>query len=90
MLTCMIFSAIMVFVTERQFLKAALWMATAALLSYFGLIHAYTLTPAGVQNKFGFGAAPSFALAYLLSALLLVALHFYQRRRPAEPTGVMA
>ena len=90
MLTCMIFSAMMVFVTERQFLKAALWMATGALLSYVGLIHAYTLTPAGVQNKFGFGAAPSFALAYLLTALLLVALHFYHRGRPPEQTGVMA
>ncbi len=53
----------MVYVIERQFLPAALWMATAALLAYFGLIHAYTLTPAGVQNHFGPGAATDFALA---------------------------
>ncbi len=90
MLSCMILSAMMVFVVEREFLKAALWTATAALLSFFGVIHAYTLTPAGIQNRFGPGAAKEYAAAYLIAALLLVALHYYNRGRESERTGIVA
>jgi AGZA family xanthine/uracil permease-like MFS transporter len=90
MLTCMILSAMMVFVVERQFFKAALWTATASVLSFFGVIHAYILTPAGVQNKFGFGAAKAYALAYLIAALLLLALYYYNRGRESESTGIIA
>lgn len=90
MITCMLLSAIMVFVVERQFLKAALWTAATAILSFFGVIHSYDLTPAGVQNRFGFGAASAYAIAYLVSALLLVALHYYRRGRESENTGITA
>jgi AGZA family xanthine/uracil permease-like MFS transporter len=90
MLTCMILSAMMVFVVERQFFKAALWTATAAVLSFFGVIHAYILTPAGVQNKFGFGAAKAYALAYVIATLLLLALHYYNIGRESESTGIIA
>jgi AGZA family xanthine/uracil permease-like MFS transporter len=89
MLTCMILAAMMVFMVERQFLKAAIWTTVAALLSYCGVIHAYVLTPAGVQNRFGFGAARSYAFAYLIAALLLVALHYYQRSHGTEKTGLV-
>jgi AGZA family xanthine/uracil permease-like MFS transporter len=84
MISCMILSAMMVFVIERKFLKAAIWAASAALLSFFGIIHAYVLTPGGVQNRFGVGAANDFAAAYLLTALVLVGLHHYNRGREAE------
>jgi len=90
MLTCMLLSAMMVFVVERQFIKAAVWAATAALLSFFGVIHAYVLTPAGVQNRFGFGAAKAYALAYMITALLLVALHYYTLGRESERSGIIA
>lgn len=79
LLTSMILAALLVQVIERRFLQAALWAGVAALLAWFGLIHAYELTPAGVQNKFGFGAAPDFALIYGLGALCLVGLHFHNR-----------
>ncbi|MEI6205697.1 MAG: hypothetical protein WCP20_02825 [Desulfuromonadales bacterium] len=81
MLTCMILSAMMVFVVEGQFLKAAQWTAAAAVLSFFGVIHAYYMTPAGIQNKFGFGASKAYAFAYLIVALLLVALHYLNQTR---------
>jgi AGZA family xanthine/uracil permease-like MFS transporter len=89
-LTSMILSAMMVLVVERQFFKAALWAATAAVLSFFGVIHAYILTPAGVQNKFGFGAAKAYALAYLIATVLLVTLHYYVRDREYGSTGIIA
>jgi AGZA family xanthine/uracil permease-like MFS transporter len=75
MLSSMVLAALLVHVIDRQFLKAALWSAVAALLSLTGLIHAYELTAIGVQNKFGFAAAPNFALVYALGALCLLALH---------------
>jgi len=90
MLTCTVLAAMMVFVTERQFLTAAAWTAVAAVLAYFGVIHAYELTPAGVQNRFGFGAAADFALAYLGATVLLVALHRYDRGRASEKIGIVA
>ena len=88
MLSCMILSAMLVFVIERQFFTAALWTATAALFSFFGVIHAYDLTPAGVQNHFGFDAAPEFAAAYLGAALLLLALHYYHRTETAKSGSI--
>ncbi|SNB46838.1 permease [Geobacter sp. DSM 9736] len=90
MLTCMILSAIMVHVVEREFLRGALWTTAAAILSFFGIIHAYVLTPAGVQNSFGIGKANGFAAAYLIAALILVLLHYYNRGRESERTGIVA
>jgi adenine/guanine/hypoxanthine permease len=75
MLSSMILAALLVQVIERRFRSAALWAAIAALLSFTGLIHAYELTPAGVQSKFGIAAAPDFAIIYAIGALCLLALH---------------
>jgi AGZA family xanthine/uracil permease-like MFS transporter len=90
MLTGMVLSAMMVFVVEREFLKAAIWTAAAAVLSFFGFIHAYVLAPSGIQNRFGLGTARAYALAYLIAALLLVALHLYNRGREEVKTGIVA
>jgi len=76
----MILAAVLVFVIEREFMKAAGWTATASVLSMVGLIHAYDLTPSGVQNKLGIVAAPDFAIMYGLCAAFLVLLHFVGRR----------
>ena len=80
LLSSMVLAAVLVFVTERDFLKAAGWMGVAAMLSALGVIHAYELTAIGVQNKFGLAAAPEFALMYGLSSGFLVVLHFIGRR----------
>ena len=71
----MVLAAILVFVIEREFLRAATWTAVAAVLSLTGLIHAYALTLAGVQNVFGLTAAPTFGVMYGLAAAFLVGLH---------------
>lgn len=76
-ITAMVLSAAVVFMIDRNFLKAAYWMFAGSALSAVGLIHAYTLTPAGIANKFGWLAAPDFAAMYALTGLILVGLHFW-------------
>ena len=43
-------------------------------------MHAYQLTPQGVQNKFGWLAAPSFVFAYGLTAAVLIGLHYWSAK----------
>ncbi len=81
MLSSMVLAALLVQVIERRFLQAAAWAGVAALFSLTGLIHAYELNALGVQNKFGFVAAPDFALVYGLGAVFLVGLHFNERAK---------
>ncbi|MEE9211462.1 MAG: hypothetical protein V3U29_02290, partial [Phycisphaeraceae bacterium] len=52
LITCMIYAAVLVHIIDGRLLRAASWMFVAAVLSAIGLIHAYTLVPAGVLNKF--------------------------------------
>ena len=92
LLTSMLLAAMLVHVIERKFLPAAAWSAAATLLSATGLIHAYTLTPAGIQNHFIslqispppslHLAAPAFTLIYTLTTLLLLLLHLHTTRHP--------
>jgi adenine/guanine/hypoxanthine permease len=82
-ITSMALSAIIALSIDREFLKAALWAFAGVVLSFFGLIHAYVMTPEGVQNHFGLMAAPGFAAGYALTGVLLLALHFRRSREPA-------
>jgi AGZA family xanthine/uracil permease-like MFS transporter len=79
-LVSMLWAATLAFLFDRRFLHAATWMAAAACLSFFGLIHAYTLAPDGVENKLGFFAAPAFTLSYAAASVFLVGCHFYATR----------
>ena len=88
LLSSMVLAAILVFVIEHEFLKAAGWTATAAVLSMIGLIHAYELTPSGVQNSFGVLAAPGFATMYASTAVVLVLLHLRGRGSNDAPSKV--
>jgi AGZA family xanthine/uracil permease-like MFS transporter len=83
-LTSMVLSAATVFMIDRNFLKAAYWMFAGAALSAIGLIHAYTITPAGIENKFGWMAAPDFAVMYALTGLVLIGLHFWHLPESGE------
>jgi AGZA family xanthine/uracil permease-like MFS transporter len=77
-ITSMLLSAIVAFSIDHRFFKAALWAFSGALLSAIGLIHAFVLAPEGVQNKFGWLAAPGFVVGYALTGCALLALHFRQ------------
>ncbi len=80
LLTSMIFAAVMVYMIDRKFLKAAQWTFAASLFSFLGLIHAFRLSPDGViQNVFGLVAAPDFGIIYALVGGILLMLHYRQK-----------
>ncbi len=84
-LTSMLWAAALAYIVDRRFAPAAAWMAVGSVLSGVGLIHAFRLTPAGVENRLGLGVAPEFMWSYAAAALFLLGCHFYQR--PAEATA---
>jgi hypothetical protein len=43
------------------------------------VIHAYSLTSAGVEGRIGWGVAPEFALSYAGGALFLLLCGWYER-----------
>jgi hypothetical protein len=51
MLSSMVLSAILVFAIDHELANAAGWAAGAALLSFFGLIHAHTLASSGPHQQ---------------------------------------
>jgi len=83
LLVSMVWAAALAYILDRRFLPAAGWLLSGAILSFFGLIHAYDLSPAGIVNKLGIFAAPEFAFSYAAAALFLVGCHFYNRRFPS-------
>ena len=80
LLTSMLWAATMALVIQKQFARAAAWMAAAALLSALGIIHAWQLTPSGVEGRLGWWSAPPFALSYLAGAAFLLLCAWYVRR----------
>jgi len=77
--TAMIFSSMAVCLIDRTFARASLWALVAGVCAYFGLIHAYSVTPGGVVPKLGWAAAPSYAWNYALFALFFLLLYGVQR-----------
>ena len=71
-LSSMILAAIATKLIDQHLRAAAGWAFTAALLSAVGLIHAYKLTPTGVDNQFGWMAAPAFTAAYAAAGLMFL------------------
>jgi AGZA family xanthine/uracil permease-like MFS transporter len=85
LLVSMVWAAALAYMLERRFLHAAGWLLAGAMLSFFGIIHAYDLSPAGVVNRLGILVAPEFAVSYAGAALVLAGFHFYNRRFPSPP-----
>jgi adenine/guanine/hypoxanthine permease len=69
--SAMILAAVTVFIIEKQFAQAALWTLVAAALAWVGLIHSFQWTPTDTIIHLGWGQGASWALSYLLFALLL-------------------
>ncbi|HPA18231.1 MAG TPA: NCS2 family permease [Verrucomicrobiae bacterium] len=85
LLTSMLLAAILVFVIDGHLLKAAAWAVACAALSATGLIHAYRITPQGIENVFGLWCSPPFSLAYLGAAAAMIALHFMDCHAKRDP-----
>jgi AGZA family xanthine/uracil permease-like MFS transporter len=88
LLISMVWAASLAYMFDRRFLAASAWMAAAAVLSAFGLIHAFTITPEGVESAIGLWKAPAFALSYAAGAGFLVVCHWYSAAcgpQPATP-----
>jgi AGZA family xanthine/uracil permease-like MFS transporter len=83
LLVSMIWAAAIAYMLDRRFLPAAGWLLAGAVLSFFGLIHAYELNSAGIVNKLGIFSAPEFTISYASGALFLAGCHFYIRRFPS-------
>lgn len=81
--TSMIWSALSVFLIDRQFRRAAVAAFAGAALAFFGFIHAYRLTPNGPVSDFGWATGWQWALGYALVGALMLACDGYVRRNPA-------
>jgi len=84
LLTSMLWSATLALAIQRKFAQAAAWMGAAAVLSAFGVIHAYALTPGGVVGRIGLWVAPEFAISYAAGALFLLVCSW---RNPVPTVG---
>jgi len=76
-LTGLVLAAIGVFIIDREFMKAAAFAATGAVLTYFGFMHGPAV---GVGN--GFGVSPGIALGYAL-----IAAGLFVAARKSEPVA---
>ncbi len=86
LLTSMIFAAILVFMIDRKFLKAAQWCFAAAALAFVGVIHGYKLTvERGLENKFGFSEASKFGIVYAIVGGILLLLHYQEKLAKKPP-----
>ncbi|SEL08789.1 putative MFS transporter, AGZA family, xanthine/uracil permease [Carnobacterium iners] len=68
-LVSMMLISIVIFLIEKQYNKAAIYSLVAAVLSFFGFIHA---------GQIGFGTGMSTAIGYLSMAAGLLFFHFYR------------
>jgi AGZA family xanthine/uracil permease-like MFS transporter len=81
LLTSMLWAAALAFIVQRRFLPAAGWVAAAAVFSTVGIIHAYKLSPNGVESLIGWWVAPQFTLAYAAGAAFLLACGWFAQRK---------
>jgi adenine/guanine/hypoxanthine permease len=79
--SAMILAAITVYLIERKFRKAAYWSIGAALLSWVGLMHSYRWTIADTVVNLGFSAGASWAVGYLLMAILFFYVDWQERKQ---------
>ena len=84
-ITAMLLAALLVYVIERRFLAAALMAAIAAAAAWLGVIHAWRFTQADTVLQLGWGRGGSWALGYLLMALVFLAAAGWQRRQRQAP-----
>jgi AGZA family xanthine/uracil permease-like MFS transporter len=81
-ITAMLLAAMVVYVIEQRFLAASVCAAVAATCSWLGVIHAWRFTTSDTVLELGLGVGSSWALGYLLMALVFSLAHLQHRRNP--------
>ena len=84
LLISMVWAAAIAHLFDRRFLAASAWLAAAAVMSFFGLIHAFAITPDGVASNIGLWRIPAFTLAYAAGAAFLILCHWSSRGRTTD------
>jgi AGZA family xanthine/uracil permease-like MFS transporter len=79
--SAMILAAITVFIIERDFRQAAYWSLGGAALSWVGLIHSYQWTIADTVVNLGWGTGSSWAVGYILLAILFFYVSWQTRQK---------
>ncbi len=72
--TAMILAAATTEIIDQRFRRAAAWCLAGAVMSWFGLMHAYAYTPGDTFVRLGLGAGGEWALAYACAAAFLYAV----------------
>jgi AGZA family xanthine/uracil permease-like MFS transporter len=92
--TCMILAAVSVCLIERKFMAAAIWMLTAAMFTWLGVMHAYQVyqgfafdylfrfVPA-VEGAYVYRAA-DLAIGYLICAAFFFVFGLWAKNRPVS------
>jgi AGZA family xanthine/uracil permease-like MFS transporter len=89
LLTSMLWCAALALIVQRRFAAASAWVGALALLSAFGVIHAYVLAPSGVESVIQWGAAPAFAWSYAAGAVFLLLCERFPRENGAGRSEVI-
>jgi AGZA family xanthine/uracil permease-like MFS transporter len=69
-ITAMLLAAMVVYVIEQRFMAASLCAAVASGCSWLGVMHAWQFTASDTVLKLGWGVGSSWALGYLLMAVV--------------------
>ena len=80
----LLLAGMLVYVIEARLLAAAACAAIAAVLSWFGVIHAWQFSQADTVLQVGWGVGSRWALGYGLMALMLALSHLAIRRPPGH------
>ncbi len=72
LLSAMFLTSVIVYLIERDFLKAFYWTLPLILCSFFGFIH---------SSVIGIGAAGQVSFGYVLFALVVLGVHFFNKQQ---------
>ena len=81
-ITAMLLAAWLVYAIEGRFLAAAGCTAIAALLAWFGIIHAWQFSPSDTVMQLGWGAGQTWAKGYAAITVIVLLARWCQRRDP--------
>ena len=78
--TALILGAMTAEIIDRRFSSAAIWASAAAVLSWFGFMHAYAWGPGDTVANIGWGTGAAWAVAYVATAVFLALVPWCTRR----------